>query len=193
MSEKAPRLCVACQKTELRGYPPDVSVCRACDLPRHVTLRWLIVDAPEYTVAGTKLILTDVAEPLPDGRFQIPAWLDLETGDMTPLTPQKFIDGSKWVFAKTMPDSPHEYTVRDLQSPDAKRSTCLSHDTFEWFVKHIRKHGERRKWRRSILSYLEVDGWKYWTMGAPPEVTTIINREKLIPVDNSHLSRLFDD
>ena len=165
------RLCAACGKTELKGYPPDVSVCRACDLPRHRTLRY----ADEIDEAGDQ-----------------PLYVDPDTGAVTDLTPAFFIERSGWVFAKTMPENPHEYTVRDLANADARKSTCLSHDTFEWFVRYIREHGQRRKWGRRMLSYLEVDGWKYWTMGWPPEVTTIINREKVQPPpDLSHLTNLF--
>src|SRR4051812_6765758 len=57
---------------------------------------------------------------------------------------EAFIRGSRWVFATTMPEQPHEYTVRDL--PSGERSTCLSHESFEWFVEHIRRHGERRRY-----------------------------------------------
>jgi hypothetical protein len=31
---------------------------------------------------------------------------------------------------------------------------------------------------RSTLPYLEVDGWEYWTMGAPIAETTVINRSR---------------
>lgn len=95
------------------------------------------------------------------------------------MTPRAFIAGSGWVFAKTMPQWPHEYTVRDLTSPDARGSTCLSHESFEWFVHLIRSEGYQARWGRYNNTYLEIDGWKYWTMGAAPEETTIINRERL--------------
>jgi len=58
-----------------------------------------------------------------------------------------FIRGSTWVFAKTLPEPPNEYTVRDL--PSGERSTCQSDESFEWFVEHIREHGERRRYGRS--------------------------------------------
>lgn len=91
-----------------------------------------------------------------------------------------FIRGSRWVFANTMPDQPHEYTIRDL--PSGERSTCLSHESFEWFVQHIREKGERRMYGGRYYVYLPVtvDGetWRYWTMGWPVEETTIINRAR---------------
>ena len=61
---------------------------------------------------------------------------------------------------------PHEYTVRG-ETPD---------EAFEWFVRHISEHGYRARFGERAYTYLEVDGWRYWTMGAPVEETTIINR-----------------
>lgn len=108
-------------------------------------------------------------------------YADPHTGDAHELTPELFIGRSRWVFAKTMPDVPHEYTVRDLTTPTFHRSTCLSHDAFEWFVVFIRERGYDAQWRKSRHVYLEVGGWKYWTMGAAPEHTTIINRARVAP------------
>src|SRR5436309_413848 len=65
-----------------------------------------------------------------------------------------FVRGSRWMFAKTMPEQPHEYRVRDL--PSGERSTCLSHESFEWFVEHIREHGERRSYGGRWYVYLLV-------------------------------------
>ena len=78
----------------------------------------------------------------------------------------EFIACAPWRFAKTMPHLPHEYTVRG-ETPDQE---------FEWFVRHIREHGYRASFGGRAYTYLQVDGRKYWTMGAPVEDTTIINR-----------------
>lgn len=158
---RPPRPCASCGEPLPRAYPPDVAICRNCDLPRHNTVR--------------------------DGRY-----VD-EEGEAHPLTPLVFIAGSKWVFAKTMPHSPHEYTVRDLMNPNARRSSCLSHDTFEWFVHHIREFGQRRKYGRASYIYLEIDGWRYWTMGAPPEITTILNRARIDTEPESWLPEALRD
>lgn len=82
------------------------------------------------------------------------------------LTPDEFIAHAPWRFAETMPDQPHEYTVRG-ETPD---------EHFDWFVLYIREHGYRAKYGGRYYVYLDVDGWKYWTMGAPVQMTTIINR-----------------
>lgn len=80
---------------------------------------------------------------------------------------QAFIESTPWQFAKTMPHTPHWYTLR-RKTPDPER--------FEWFVMFIREHGYNRKFRGSTYRCLDVDGWQYWTMGAPLNKTILINR-----------------
>ena len=73
-----------------------------------------------------------------------------------------------------MPQWPHEYTVREWR-PE------LEPQFFE-FVELIRREGVVKPWPREApkpryhLTYLEIDGWEYWTMGAPLAETTVINR-----------------
>ena len=82
-------------------------------------------------------------------------------------------------FARTMPQMPHEYTLRE-KAPDEK--------LFERVVLYIRQAGYKANFGSVTYTYLDVDGWKYWTMGAPlgptgrfdPQIHTIlINRAKL--------------
>ena len=89
---------------------------------------------------------------------------------MTPIeTLQSFIAARGWTFAKTMPQWPHEYTVR--QGPE---------DTeFEAAALLIRENGYKERWGSYNHTYFNVDGWKYWTMGNPLPVTKIINRARL--------------
>ncbi len=77
-----------------------------------------------------------------------------------------FVNKQKWVFAKTMPKWPHEYIVRER----------VDEELFERLVRHIRMHGYEGKFYRKTLTYYDEDGMMYWTMGAPLEETTIINR-----------------
>jgi hypothetical protein len=85
-----------------------------------------------------------------------------------------YIAEVRWHFAKTMPQWPHEYTVREWR-PDLERE-------FFKFVALIRRNGEVKPWPRDAplpryhLTYLELDGWEYWSMGAPVRDTTVINR-----------------
>ena len=82
-----------------------------------------------------------------------------------------FINTSRWLFAKTMPQWPHEYVVRNWR-PDKQ-------PVFERFVMLIRAQGYDEQFLDATYRYLEIDGWKYWTMGESPDETTIINRAKV--------------
>jgi hypothetical protein len=77
-----------------------------------------------------------------------------------------FIDREAWTFAKTWPEWPHEYIVR-------KRTYGT---LFDDLVRHIRAHGYEGRFYEKVLVYYEEAGMVYWTMGAPIEETTIVNR-----------------
>ena len=77
-----------------------------------------------------------------------------------------FVDPQLWTFAKTMPEWPHEYIVRDR----------VDEELFERLVVHIRSHGHEGRFYDSVLTYYEEAGSVYWTMGAPLAETTIVNR-----------------
>ena len=81
---------------------------------------------------------------------------------------REFVDSEEWTFAKTMPEWPHEYLVRD------RVDTKL----FESLVHHIHEHGTDGRFYRRVLTYFAEDGLLYWTMGGPVEEETIINRCK---------------
>jgi len=85
-----------------------------------------------------------------------------------PLALREFIASSQWTFAKTMPEWPHEYIVRD------RVDVAL----FEALVCHIRAHGFEGRFYSRVLTYFAEDGFLYWTMGDSLEATTIINRSK---------------
>lgn len=88
-----------------------------------------------------------------------------------------FIADVRWQFAKTMPQWPHEYTVREWR-PDVEQE-------FFDFVALIRRDGIVKPWPRDAASpryhhtYLELDGWEYWSMGEPIPETVLINRARL--------------
>jgi hypothetical protein len=81
-----------------------------------------------------------------------------------------FVQASSWRFAKSMPQMPHEYTLRREAKDEA---------LFERVILHIRQMGYQKKWGKTTYTYLDIDGWQYWTMGAPLEATILINRAKL--------------
>ena len=90
---------------------------------------------------------------------------------------REFIASSKWIFAKTMPEWPHEYIVRER----------VDENLFVQLVRHIRANGYEGKFYRKSITYFGEGGMVYWTMGAPLEETTIINRCKK---ENSYEYRL---
>lgn len=84
---------------------------------------------------------------------------------------REMIDRCKWTFAKTMPFAPHEYIV--------KNNCPLTTEEFEYLINMQREYGIREQWGKYNNSYLYIDDYKYWTMGAPIEETTVINRAKV--------------
>ena len=76
--------------------------------------------------------------------------------------------------SKTMPELPHEYTVREWR-PELEPE-------FEAFATLIRRIGVVKPWPRTSRTpkyhhtYLTIDDFEYWTMGAPIAETTVINR-----------------
>jgi hypothetical protein len=79
---------------------------------------------------------------------------------------RRFVDAEKWTYAKTMPDWPHEYLVRDR----------VDEALFEGLIVHIRAHGFDGRFYEKHIVYYEEERLVYWTMGAPVTETTIINR-----------------
>jgi hypothetical protein len=69
---------------------------------------------------------------------------------------RRFIERAPWRFAKTMASIPHEYVVESkVDDPEG----------FALFVAYIAKHGYPARWRHLPPNrYLELDGWRYWTM-----------------------------
>jgi hypothetical protein len=87
-----------------------------------------------------------------------------------------------WRFAKTMPENPHYYTlVHEWQR-----------DTFVEVVRALQTGGYKDVYppppaRGRVYRAVNVNGMKYWTMGYPPEKTTLINR-KDIAIDASGIA-----
>jgi len=85
---------------------------------------------------------------------------------LLPARLRAFADNVEWTFAKTMPEWPHEYIVRDR----------VDEQLFVDLVGHIRTHGRSGRFYEREIVYYEEAGLVYWTMGAPIEETTIVNR-----------------
>lgn len=93
---------------------------------------------------------------------------------------REFVDSSQWTFAKTMPEWPHEYIVRER----------VDENLFVLLVHHIRTSGYEGKFYQKSITYYDYGGMVYWTMGAPLEETIIINRCR---EENSYEYRLLKD
>ena len=83
---------------------------------------------------------------------------------------REMIARCRWTYAKTMPWAPHEYIVRG-ECP-------LTEEEFLYFIDMQRRFGVQERWGSYNLPYLYIDDYKYWTMGASYDETTIINRAK---------------
>jgi hypothetical protein len=80
---------------------------------------------------------------------------------------QAFVEERTWVFAKTQPWNPHEYTVRRQEAdPD-----------FLAMVQHIYAHGFTGRWGKRNWPYLDVGEWTLYCWGAEARRTEIINRK----------------
>jgi hypothetical protein len=77
-----------------------------------------------------------------------------------------FISAENWTYAKTMPKWPHEYLVRQK----------VDEILFVKLASFIRNNGYKGRFYSKPIIYYGYDGMVYWTMGAPIEETTIINR-----------------
>lgn len=109
---------------------------------------------------------------------------------MTPITfDELHLAGSaliehNWVFAKTMPKNPHWYTLRK-HWPDP---------LFRRVVEIMRAHGYTEVYRGWPYTMLDVNGFKYWTMGAPIDDTILINRKpKNAPAPYDSVAEVYDD
>ncbi len=86
-----------------------------------------------------------------------------------------FIDNQEWVYAKTMPETPHWYIIKNrLKNEDVT--------IFEGFVHFIREKGLKRVFQNKIYSYYNFGDYDYWTMGEPIEKTVVLNRAKKVVV-----------
>lgn len=73
---------------------------------------------------------------------------------------------AQWIYAKTMPTFPHEYSLRKN----------WNENDFISCVEYIRKNGYKKNFYKKTYIYLNINDKCYWTMGNPINETTLINR-----------------
>ncbi len=76
---------------------------------------------------------------------------------------------AKWIYAKSMPKFPHEYTLRKN----------WDNDDFIKCVLFIRKNGYIKHFYKIKYTYYNIENKCYWTMGNPIDKTLLINRALL--------------
>lgn len=86
---------------------------------------------------------------------------------MTEKKIREILESREWTFAKSMPLTPHFYI---------KRKDFQNEQIFEDMAAFIQRNGVPKKFFKTTYIYLFLGKYKYWTMGNPPEETTIINR-----------------
>jgi hypothetical protein len=80
---------------------------------------------------------------------------------------RRFVDCTKWTFAKTSAGPwPHEYVVRTPEN--AEMILALA--------RHIFEHGAQGRFYAEIRLYHHEGGKVYWSMDATPESTNLVNR-----------------
>ena len=85
-----------------------------------------------------------------------------------------FVNNLDWTFAKTYADvCPHEYIAKNKLDP-------VSQVRFTEVVSFIKEAGFEVSYEGHPGKYYIFDKNYYWTMGEPFELTTILNRAKLI-------------
>lgn len=88
---------------------------------------------------------------------------------MTPFPEdvRRFVDTTKWTFAKTYAATwPHEYIVQNAQNT----AMILA------IARHIFEHGVEGRFYSQVRKYHHENGNVYWSMDNTPETTTLINR-----------------
>ena len=87
---------------------------------------------------------------------------------------REYIAETEWTFAKTMPDNPHWYVVRQ-RAWARGRYYGLGHEAL---FDLIRLHHYIRRWHGRGYRSIDLDGFSYWIM----EDGTVINRK---PADSA--------
>ena len=76
---------------------------------------------------------------------------------------------ARYTFAKTMPENPHFYT---------KRAWWIDDEAFTIAAREVQARGEKYWFGGHFYQQFHANGYTWWTMGASPQSTTIINRKR---------------
>ena len=96
----------------------------------------------------------------------------------------RFVSERPFRFATTLPDNPHFYTVRRRDARSLKqnqREATGIPDEDREFTEACRvsmELGKSENYFGKWYRYVEINGFKYWTMGNPPHISTVLNRKR---------------
>lgn len=74
---------------------------------------------------------------------------------MTNQEIEQFISENEWVFAKSMPKTPHEYVIE---------SKAVNLERYFKFIDHILTNGTDKRFFRMTYRYFTVGKYQYWAM-----------------------------
>ena len=84
-----------------------------------------------------------------------------------------WINSHDWTNAKSYEKkAPHEYLIR-AKIPEEDGRIMVE------FAKYIKEHGYTEYFYQTPFIYLNIQGYKYWTMDYPIYKTTLVNRCKI--------------
>jgi FKBP-type peptidyl-prolyl cis-trans isomerase 2 len=117
-------------------------------------------------------VTIDANHPLAGQRLRF----EVRRLESVPLDLAAFVNDAPWRFAKTMPNIPHWYTVRG-QTPEPGFEAVTRHILMYGYYGGYRGPANRGRPRYTL--YWWFGNWKYWTMGAPPFWSSVINRTRM--------------
>ncbi len=91
---------------------------------------------------------------------------------------RRLVDSVRWVYAKTYPHAPHEYTLFEWEIAKLPE--------FRMFANHISDHGGWEPFFNTKTWYFHFGDMKYWIMSDPNDCT-LINRTF---IDDSIVNRI---
>jgi hypothetical protein len=81
---------------------------------------------------------------------------------------RSFIAVCRFTYAKSVPESPHEYSHRNWSADQA---------AFDRFAALIREHGYKGRFLSTVYTYVDLEGHRYWTSPSYfPPGSVMLNR-----------------
>ena len=89
--------------------------------------------------------------------------------------PERFIAAAGWQTATTVPEHPHQYTIRGKTIAGVEPPDVAEHDRM---IEHIAEHGYQGRFQGRAYTYVDVDGHTYWASRGIYQPHPIINRRR---------------